>query len=366
MPAWVGKALFAFALLFLLQWAQVVLLPLALALLLTFLLYGPVRALVRLGVPSALGAALVVVACLGCIGIAGSMLAGPAADWWQRAPSNMDQLGGAIDRMRMGIPGLEPPHRLSRNVMPPDPVKEQLKTQGFTFTRAVLTRFYHFAVAAAMTVILLYFMLASEYRLLTRTVGLIPRRRTRAVVLAGFRQAQREIGRYLATQGLINGCLGLLVAFGLMQAGLPNPMLWGSLVAIFNFVPYLGPLLILCLLAVAGTLSFNTVPQMLAPAGIYMVLHGLESNFITPLVVGRRLRLSPMAVFLSVMLWGWIWGIAGAFIAVPMLLAIRAACRRVRNWRLLYVYLDETPAPPPSLRSLLRRKRRPESLPRPG
>ncbi|MED5618956.1 AI-2E family transporter [Ideonella sp. BN130291] len=353
-PAWVGKALLAIAALFLLQAAKPVLLPLTIAVLLTFLLFGPVRALTRIGLPPALGAAIVVVTLLAALGVAASALAGPAADWWDRAPQNLQQITEAIDKLRASIPGLEPPRRPARSVAPPaDPVKERLASEGFTMTRAVLTHFWRFALFGGVTVILLYFLLASEYHLLSRTVQAIPRRRTRAVVLAGVRQAQREVGQYLATAGLINICLGLLTGVVLARLGLANPLLWGTMVAVLNFVPYIGPLLMVGMLGLAGILTYGVSWAMLAPAGAFLGLHAIESNVVTPLVVGRRLRLNPMAVFLSVMIWGWIWGIAGAFIAVPMLLAIRSACRRVRKWRLLYGYLNDTLTPPTSLRSLV-------------
>jgi predicted PurR-regulated permease PerM len=351
----VGKSLLAIAVVFLLREAQPVLMPVVVALMLTFLLFGPVRALTRIGLPPALGAAIVVAALLTALGFVGSALAGPAAEWWDRAPANMQQIGEVIDRLRTAIPGLEPPRRAPRSATPPaDPVKERLASEGFTLTRAALSHFGHGTLTVGMTVILLYFMLASEYHMLSRTVQAVKSRRKRAIVLAGVRQAQREVGQYLATTGLINMVLGLLTGLVLGRIGLANPLLWGTMVMVLNFVPYLGPMLMAGMLLLAGILSYGIAWQMLAPAGAFLALHAIESNVVTPMVVGRRLQLSPMAVFLSVMIWAWIWGVAGAFIAVPMLLAVRAACRRVRRWRLLYDYLNEPGAPPRSLRSLLR------------
>ncbi|MEW6705218.1 MAG: AI-2E family transporter [Pseudomonadota bacterium] len=362
-PAWVGKALLAIAVVFLLQVAKPVLLPLTVALLLTFLLFSPVRALTRLGLPAPLSAAVVVTALLAALGFVGSTLAGPAAEWWDRAPQNLEQIARTVDKVRAAIPGLEPPPRRSARstAAPADPVKERLASEGFTITRAVIGQFWHFALAGGVTVILLYFLLASEYQLLSRTVQAIPRRRTRAVVLAGMRQAQREVGQYLATAGLINAVLGLCTGIVLAHLGLPNPLLWGTLVAALNFVPYIGPLLMSGLLLLGGIMTFGLSWTMLAPPGVFLLLHAIESNLVTPLVVGRRLHLNPMAVFLSVVVWGWIWGIAGAFIAVPMLLALRAACRRVRSWRLLYHYLNDPMEPPTSLRALVRARMRPNA-----
>lgn len=354
MPSWVGKALLAIAAVFLLQAAKAVLMPLAVAILLTFVLFGPVRMLTRIGVPPALGAAIVVASVLGIVGVVASALAGPAFEWVERMPQNVRQLGEVVDEVRSNIPGMEPPPRRARSAQPPaDPVKERLTNEGVTFTRAAVARFGAGALEAGMAVILLYFLLASEYQLLSRTVQAIPGRRQRAVVLAGVRQAQREVGQYLATTGLINIGLGLVTGFVMVQLGMPNPLLWGTIVAVLNFVPYIGPLVVASMLVLAGVLTFGVSWSMLAPAGAYLVLHGIESNFVTPLVVGRRLRLNPMAVFLSVMIWAWIWGVAGAFIAVPMLLAIRAACRRVPDWRLMYHYLNDSDTRPASLRSLI-------------
>jgi predicted PurR-regulated permease PerM len=115
------------------------------------------------------------------------------------------------------------------------------------------------------------------------------------------------------------------------------------------------------LLTLAGSLTFTTVPMMLAPVAAFGVINVIESNFVSPWVVGRRLEISPLVVFLAVMICGWVWGIAGAFIAVPLLVAIRAAARRSRSLRLWCVYLDRG-REPPSLRFLLglrRRRQRP-------
>jgi predicted PurR-regulated permease PerM len=112
------------------------------------------------------------------------------------------------------------------------------------------------------------------------------------------------------------------------------------------------------MLLAAGSMAFGADASMFAPPAAFLALHALEANFISPLVMGKRLRLSPVSVFLSVMVWGWIWGIAGALVAVPILLALRTVCKRSRRLRLLRVYLEGDASDAPSLRSLLRVKRR--------
>ncbi|HEX6720369.1 MAG TPA: AI-2E family transporter, partial [Burkholderiaceae bacterium] len=189
-------------------------------------------------------------------------------------------------------------------------------------------------------------------------VEAIPRRRSRALLLAGLRCAQREIGRFVASLALIN--VGVAIAtFGAMWwLGLPNPLLWGVMAGVLNFIPYIGPVIIVALLSLAGMLTFDTAGAMLAPAAMFLLIHAIESNIVSPWFVGRRLSLSPVAVFLSVMFWGWAWGIAGAMMAVPALVGLRSVCKRQRRLKLLCAYLEGGYRPVPSLRSLLRPRRK--------
>ncbi|MGE5336756.1 MAG: AI-2E family transporter [Gemmatimonadota bacterium] len=348
------------ALAWLLHWAKPLLLPLAIAIALTFLLVGPVRRLRRLGIPPPIGSAIVVASLLGAVTLSGALLAGPATEWVERAPVTLRQMGEAASRMRAAVdpdPSAVPrpnKHAAAKAPAAPDPISERIATEGLTITRAVIGRLVSFSLSAAATVILLYFFLTSEYWLVSRTVEALPRRRARALLLGGVRQAQREIGIYLGTMSLVNAALGFATALLLHLIGLPNPALWGVMTALLNFVPYFGPLAIAIVLTLAGGMTFGLGVGMLAPPAVFILLHAVESNLVTPWVIGQRLRLSPLSVFLSVMLWGWLWGFGGGLVAVPLLLALRAACRRTRSLKLLCVYLEGGVAPAPSLRSLMR------------
>jgi predicted PurR-regulated permease PerM len=334
---------------------------------LTFVLSTPVHALRRAGIPAAVGAGLVVAAMLCAVVLAASTLAAPAADWWERAPATVRQLVESANRLR-DVLGEAAPASSRGKARPTatqapqaDPIADKLASEGLTFTRVVLGQMLAFALEAAATVILLYFLLASEHWLVSRTVEAVPRRRTRALVLGGIRQAQREIGLFLGTMSLINLGLGTLTGFALASIGLPNPALWGAVTAVMNFVPYLGPAVVTGMLLLAGSMAYGVEPAMFAPPAVFLALHAVESNLVTPWVMGRRLRLAPLSVFLSVMLWGWLWGIAGALIAVPMLLGLRTICKRSRKLKLVCVYLEGDASPPPSLAALLRKRRPPQS-----
>lgn len=376
---WPLKGLFALALIFAVREARPLLAPLLVAIVLTFVLAPGVRWLRRRGVPELLGALLMVLALLaGTVPIAASV-ARPAAEWLEDAPDTLAQLMARFERLRAMVPGFSPPPppapppaatRPTRGAAaapapaptppPADPIAERIATESVALTGVVLGQGFTFFVAAAATLILLYFLLASEHWMLSRVVEAVPRWRTRALLLGGVRMAQREIGRYLVALTLINGTAGAVTGVALWFIGLPNPTLWAAVVAVLCFVPYLGPLVLMGLLGVAGITTFDTPGQMMAPAAVFMLIHAIESNVVSPWLVGRRLSLSPISVFLAVMFWGWLWGIAGALIAVPTLIALRILSQRTRNLRLLRRFLEGDRRRPPSIRSLMRRP-----LPRP-
>lgn len=365
------QGLFLLGLVFTVREARPLLAPVLIAVTLTLALAPAVRALHRRGIPAWGGALLLVMALLlGTLTVATS-LARPAATWWQAAPSTVAQLLAQLEQLREAIPGLSRPAAARNSRLPPapptpDPLKDKLASEGVALTGLVLARSVSFLLSAAATVILTYFLLASEHWLLRRTVEALPRRRTRALLLGGVRAAQREVSRYLAALALINSAVGLVTGLALWTLGLPNPALWGFLAALLCFIPYLGPMAMMAMLLLAGITSFEPGLQVFGPMLCFMAIHAVESNLVSPVIVGRQLSLSALSVFLSVLFWGWLWGIVGALIAVPLLIGLRTVCRRRRSLRLLRLYLEgDHCAPPPSMRVLLRGppKLRPRSRP---
>lgn len=360
---WAVRGLFVLALLVLVREAKPLLAPVAFAVMLTFVFSPAVRALRRRGIPEMLGAALIVITLVGSTVPLAGALAGPAADWWERAPTTVGQMAEQFDRLRAKIPGLAPPAKPPRGrtstipLLPPvDPLKDKLASEGMALTGALIAKGATFAISASATVILLYFLLASEHWMLARCVETVRRPRTRALVLAGVRAMQLEIGRYLFSVGLINIVVGAATGLAVHALGLPSGLLWGVIAGTLNFIPYLGAFTVTGALALAGMVTFDNAQAMLAPAAAFVVVHAVESNFVSPMVVGRRLSISPISVFLSVMFWGWLWGIAGAVLAVPMLIALRTVCRRNRKLRWLGVYLEGGQRAPLSMKLLLRNR----------
>lgn len=350
--------------------AEALLIPIAVALVLTFVFAPLVRRMRQHGVPEALGAGLIVLALLLAAVLVASTLVGPASRWWDRAPATLADLSERIDHLRRSIPILAPPatqsaepgHHPALNPGTPepgaDPLKERIATEGVALTRVVLGRIVSFGLSAAATVILLFFLLASEHWMIASSVAAIPRRRTRALVLAGVRAAEREIARFVGTLSIVNLGVAIVTAAAMGWLQLPNPILWGTVAGALNFIPYLGPVMTVGLLGLAGMVTFDTAGAMLAPPFAFITIHAIESNLVSPWFVGRRLVLSQLSVFLAVMFFGWLWGIAGALIAVPVLVGLRSLAKRNRAMRLWCAYLEGGHREAPTLRALLAPARR--------
>lgn len=359
--AWPLRVLAVVGLIALLPHAKPVLLPLVFAVLLALVLAGPVARLQRVGVPEPLGAALVVGAGLCGVVIVLITLADPASLWLDRAPASSADLARLLERLREAAPLLHAA-TVGATPAPGDEVvaiNEKLASEGLSLTRLVLGQATGFALSAASTVILLYFLLASGNWLVVRLMQRAQSRRARLHGLALGRCAQRDIAHFLVTMSILNVVLGAVTATALWLLGMPSPVLWGALTTVFNFVPYLGPLVLLVLLLMAGVATFDTFGMMVAPPLVSLLLNALMAYLLGPIVMGRRLDLNPVFVFLSVMFWGWAWGVAGTLIAVPILLAIRQVCRWSRDLRPVLGCIERPTPTGKTIQALVRNDNRP-------
>jgi predicted PurR-regulated permease PerM len=203
----------------------------------------------------------------------------------------------------------------------------ELKTSRVSGT--VLTWSGTLMAGAGETLVLLYLLLASGDLFLQKLVRMMPtlREKKRAVEIS--HEIQQNISHYLFSVTLINTGLAIGVSAGLYFMGVRNAAMWGMLVAILNFVPYFGPSAGILLLATVGFLIFDTLWQAILPAAWYLLLHLLEANLITPVLLGRRFTLNPVIIFVSLIFWIWLWGVPGALLSVPILVSIKAVSDRV-------------------------------------
>lgn len=173
---------------------------------------------------------------------------------------------------------------------------------------------------------LLFFLLASGDRFLSKCVELMPTFEDKRRVVETVREVQKGVGNYLGTVTFINLVLGIVIGCTLWFMGVPNAALWGVMATILNYVPFLGIVVGTVIVFLVSLLTFDFMGQAIAPAVAYMVINWVEANFITPTILGRSMSLNPVAILLWMTLCGWMWGIAGAILAVPILAMVKIAC----------------------------------------
>jgi predicted PurR-regulated permease PerM len=319
------------ALLYTLYFARPFLLPLAFALLLNFLLSPLVRALARWRIRPPLGAALVVLGMLGGLGFGVYELAGPVSSWATKAPETLTDAQRKIREL------LRPIERASRqvesaagSVAPASTAPEVVVRKPSTLSR-LLGVTQHFAAAVLEVVILLYFLLAAGDLFLQKLIKVLPTRTDKRKAVEIAREAEASISTYLLTTAAVNVGEGIVVAGAMYLLGMPNPLLWGALVAVLEFIPYVGAVAAVGILGVAAITVFDSLGHALLVPGVFLLINVIQANLVSPWLLGHRLALNPVAILVGLAFWFWIWGIPGAFIAVPLLATFKIFCDRIES-----------------------------------
>lgn len=286
-------------------------------------------------IPPALSAAIVLCLLMAAIGLGFFQLGRPAMTWLNDAPQHMTELRQRVQKIFPRLAHFSAAAAAVDNLGATVEEKKVAQEQAPTVevkdnrgTRSILDWTGTFLVGIGEVMVLLYLLLASGDLFLHKLVHVMPtwREKKRAVEIS--HEIQKNISNYLFSVSLINIGLGMVVGGGLHFMGVPDAAMWGMLIAILNFVPYFGPAAGLILLATVGLLTFDTLWQGLLPAVWYLLLHMLETNLITPVLLGRRFTLNPVVVFVSLIFWTWLWGVPGALLSVPILVSVKVVCDR--------------------------------------
>ena len=303
--------------------------PIVMAAVLSLLLRPVMRMLnERARLPMQL-AALVVIA-LAFVVIAGvPYVVAPSAEWASHAPESLEIvkqrlafLTGPINYLQGALHNIEGFGAAANSGRVVVERGDALPGILFFGTASTLRSFF-------LTIIILYFMLASGDRMLRAVIEILPRFKDKrqAVEIAG--EIQASIGKYLTTVLIMNALVGALVAVACALCGLSNPMLWGALAFLLNFIPIIGPLMGVAVLFVAGVVALAWPFPALAPALAYIVIHAVEGEVVTPQLLARRFELNPVLVIVSLLFWDAIWGMPGALLAVPLLAILKIFADRI-------------------------------------
>jgi predicted PurR-regulated permease PerM len=309
--------------------ARVVFIPLTFAVMLSFLLSPMVTWLQRRGLPRAVGAAIVVALLLGAGTFAGVELANPAADWIARSPKVLQTLERKVRPWRRPVKNVS---ELAERVERMTQVEDRKGPQEVTLEKpsilsSALDTVWAVVAGALVAMFALYFSLLTGDVLLARVIAWVPdlnQKHTAEVIVT----IQQGMSRYLRTVFAINFAVGIFVTIAMLVLGMPNPFLWGALAMIVNFVPYVGPMVGILTVGAVALASFESPTAAMLPPLVYLVFASLEGNVVTPLILGRTCELDPLVIFVWLLFWGWLWGIAGAIVAVPLLMLIKLMCER--------------------------------------
>ncbi|CAN5823533.1 AI-2E family transporter [soil metagenome] len=320
------------ALLYTLYFARLFLIPIVFALLLNFLLSPLIRLMSRFWIKPPLGAALVLLMLIGTMTGAVYQLAGPAQGWAAIAPQSFVR---AQLRLRKII---RPVQQVSKNVEQAanavdgtDPKSKSVVVQsaGPSISSRLFGTTQRFLAGLLEVLILLYFLLAGGDLFLQKLIKVLPHFGDKVKAVDIARATETAVSAYLTTTLLLNVVEGAIVAGVFYLLGMPNVLLWGALVACLEFVPYLGALTAVAVFTLAGLSAFADVGHALLIPGSFLAINLIQANFVPPMLLGHRLTLNPVAIFIGLAFFFWIWGVPGAFLAVPLLATFKIFCDNI-------------------------------------
>ena len=333
--------LFILGILYTLYIAHQIVLPIILAVL-TSLLLAPLvkKAYLRWRIPRVVSALVLVLAVLaGILGL-GAAVATPALEWAQKAPEGLSRLlVGESEIMRQIDRVSESAEQVEKSV------EELSKDEGTKPTTVVLqtdswrsqlmSKARNGIAGLALALALTYFLLVSGDRLIRNFVKQLPRSQ-RKTVLRITHDSQHQIAQYLAVLGLSNTSVGVLTGLICWSIGLPDPAVWGLIAGLARFIPYLGNMLTIALLAIVSAISLEVVWMMVLAPVSFIVLTTIVGFFLEPWIHGFRMAINPVIIFVSIFFWGWLWGPVGVLLAVPLMTVIQVVLKQIPRLQPVY------------------------------
>lgn len=323
--------LFILAILFTLYVGRVVFLPITIAILFAVLFAPLLRRLKQLKIPEPLSAAILLMLLVAILGYGITRLAEPAAEWAAKVPDAFRETEYKLRVLKQPMQEVTKATELLSKAATLDGTKkvQQVEVKSDAWPMKFFSMTGEFLIEIATTLILLYFLLSSGDLFLQKLVKVLPDWSDKRRAVEIVREIEGQLFQYLFTVSFINLGLGILVGLAMYILGMPNPILWGAMAALLTFIPYLGHVFGIIVVMLVAAISFDQVQQMFLVGGVYWGLALAEGWLITPTILGQRLEINPVVLLVGLMLWGWIWGIGGALLAVPLLVTFKIFCDHV-------------------------------------
>ncbi|MGX9146740.1 AI-2E family transporter [Mesorhizobium sp. 128a] len=320
--------IFLFMAIYALYFARAFFMPVILAFLLTLTLTPIVRFLRKHGVPEVVSATLLVVLSVCIFATAGYLLSGPVIDLINNTSAIGQQLSERLAQFRRPFERImQIAHELeglTQTSQEADVQKVAVAQSGMLSSAA--DNILSAATSITIIFVLSLFLLASGTMFYEKIIQSFARLSEKKRALRVVYDVEREISHYLLTVAVINTGLGTVIGLGLWGLGMPNPLVWGTMAALLNFLPYVGALITIVLVSVIALISFDSISYALLAPAFVLLCDIVEGQFVTPMVVGRRLEINAVAIFIAIAFWSWLWGFVGALMAVPLLVVVKVFC----------------------------------------
>ncbi len=323
---------------------KAIMLPTTIAFMLALTFRPVVRRMRRYKFPDPVSAGLILIVVFALL-IAGVLyLSGPARTWLASIPTHVDilqdKLSGVIKNFKSFAEMTEQVTNIGAAEQEANPVPVAIAPSRLSSGVAFLSNTGDIVGKILLVVGLTYFFLAFGDSLLNNVLKVIDTYSMKKRTVEVIYDIEKGIASYLFLVTMINAGLGIVTGIAMWALGLPNPALWGVLAFLFNFIPVFGGLVEIVVLALVSLLTFDSLLYALLPPLVFALLMGIESNLITPPMLGRSMSLNPILVFLALIFGGWFWGIGGAFLAIPLLAAAKIAFDKYDRTRPLATLLD--------------------------
>ncbi|MBB04741.1 MAG: AI-2E family transporter [Pseudooceanicola sp.] len=331
--------------------AKVVVLPIVLGFLFALTLSPVVRWLGRRGVPTAVAAVFLIAS----IGLTSSLgiyaLSGSASDLVETLPEVREEVEQKLHNIRDKLRQVQEAEEQMTGLANGNPGAvrqpvQQVVVDEPTMLESALSSLAGTGSALVIALILAMFLLASGDMFQRKLIQSFPRLTDKKTALRVSHDIERQISRYLGAIAVINACLGLAIGVSLYLLDMPYPYVWGAVAFALNFLPYLGSMIGVAAVAAVSLITFDTIGAALLPPLVYFTLTSIEGQMVTPVLVGRHLSLNAASVFIAVIFWAWLWGAAGALMAVPFLVWLKVICDNVPGLMVIGRFLSGEDADP--------------------
>jgi predicted PurR-regulated permease PerM len=323
--------LFLLALLAACYAAAEIILPVVLAFVLKLVLQPAMRLLEALHFPRMIAALAIIIVLFGGIIGLGAALSGPAASWAQKLPTGVPRLEERLTFLTRPIQTLQKfLHQADGLTQAADPGVPTVAVQGSGLGNMLLNGTRTLASGLFTTVLVLFFLLVSGDTFLRRLVEILPRFKDKRQAVEISQQIESDISAYLATITIMNAAVGVATGIVAAACGLGNPVLWGTIAFVMNYIPILGPVIGVTIFVFVGLLSIDALWLAFVPAGAYLCIHVIEGETVTPMLIARRFTINPVLVILAIVFWYWMWGVLGVILAMPMLAITKIICDRIQ------------------------------------